>query len=224
MTSVLRIGIIDADQDIRFGRRLLIDSQDDCQVVFEDDSAESSKLRAPEAALDVLLIDHRVRGLDGVSLISKLIPIYQEYKVDMPPVIMTGAYYSYELLLASIAAGATDLVTLDSESQDLLKAIRSAAGSEQELDFQSLKSLLNHPESFVYETPNIDSSLALLDDKDTEILSCFMQCKDDNQISKELDVPKYRVRSTIKSILEKCSLATRAQLFLAAQNKVVNNG
>lgn len=224
MTSMLRIGIIDADQDIRFGRRLLIDSQDDCQVVFEDDSAESSKLRAPEAALDVLLIDHRVRGLDGVSLISKLIPIYQEYKVDMPPVIMTGAYYSYELLLASIAAGATDLVTLDSESQDLLKAIRSAAGSEQELDFQSLKSLLNHPESFVYETPNIDSSLALLDDKDTEILSYFMQCKDDNQISKELDVPKYRVRSTIKSILEKCSLATRAQLFLAAQNKVVNNG
>ncbi len=224
MTKVLRIGIIDADEDIRFGRRLLIDSQADCQVVFEDDSAESSKLRAPEAALDALLIDHRVRGLDGVSLISRLIPIYRENKVDMPPVIMTGAYFSYELLLASIAAGATDLVTLESEPQDLLKAIRSAARSEQEIDFQSLKSLINHPEAFEYQTPNIDTSLAVLSDKETEVLRCFMQSKDDDEISKELDIPKYRVRSIIKSLLEKCTLATRAQLFLAAHSKVVNNG
>jgi DNA-binding NarL/FixJ family response regulator len=224
VTKVLRIGIIDADEDIRFGRRLLIDSQADCQVVFEDDSAESSKLRAPEAALDALLIDHRVRGLDGVSLISRLIPIYRENKVDMPPVIMTGAYFSYELLLASIAAGATDLVTLESEPQDLLKAIRSAARSEQEIDFQSLKSLINHPEAFEYQTPNIDTSLALLSEKETEVLRCFMQSKDDDEISKELDIPKYRVRSIIKSLLEKCILATRAQLFLAAHSKVVNNG
>lgn len=224
MTKVLRIGIIDADEDIRFGRRLLIDSQADCQVVFEDDSAESSKLRAPEAALDALLIDHRVRGLDGVSLVSRLIPIYRENKVDMPPVIMTGAYFSYELLLASIAAGATDLVTLESEPQDLLKAIRSAARSEQEIDFQSLKSLINHPDAFEYQTPNIDTSLALLSEKETGVLRCFMQSKDDDEISKELDIPKYRVRSIIKSLLEKCNLATRAQLFLAAHSKVVNNG
>jgi DNA-binding NarL/FixJ family response regulator len=221
---VLRIGIIDADEDIRFGRRLLIDSQEDCQVVFEDDSAESSIIRVPDAALDVLLIDHRVRGLDGVSLISKLILAYQENKVDMPPVILTGAYFSYELLLASIAAGATDLVTLDSESLDLLKAIRSAASSDQEIDFQSLKSLINHPEAFEYQTPSIGVSLGLLSEKESEVFRCFMQCKDDDLISTELDMPKYRVRSTIKMILEKYSLATRAQLFISAQNKVANNG
>jgi DNA-binding NarL/FixJ family response regulator len=224
VTNVLRIGIIDADEDIRFGRRLLIDSQEDCQVVFEDDSAESSIIRVPDAALDVLLIDHRVRGLDGVSLISKLIPAYQENKVDMPPVILTGAYFSYELLLASIAAGATDLVTLDSQSLDLLKAIRSAASSDQEIDFESLKSLINHPEAFEYQTPSIGVSLGLLSEKESEVFRCFMQCKDDDLISTELDMPKYRVRSTIKMILEKCSLATRAQLFISAQNKVANNG
>lgn len=224
MTKMLRIGIIDADEDIRFGRRLMIDSQDDCQVVFEDDSADSSKVRAPEAALDVLLIDHRVRGLDGVSLISKLIPAYLENKVDMPPVILTGAYFSYELLMASISAGATDLVTLDSQSGDLLKAIRSAAGSDQEIDFESLKSLINHPEALEYQTPNLGASLGLLSEKEHEVFRCFMQYKDDEAISKELDIPKYRVRSTIKSILGKCSLATRAQLFISAQNNVVNNG
>jgi DNA-binding NarL/FixJ family response regulator len=220
---MLRIGIIDADEDIRFGRRLLIDSQEDCQVVFEDHTADSSLLRAPEAALDVLLIDHRVRGLDGVSLISKLIPAYQEHKVDMPPVILTGAYFSYELLLASIAAGATDLVTLESQSLDLLKAIRSAVGSEQEIDFAALKSLINRPEAFEYMAPNIDASLGLISEKESEVFQCFMQCKDDEVISKELDMPKYRVRSSIKSILEKCSLATRAQLFLAAQNIISQN-
>ena len=221
MTDKLRIGIIDADEDIRFGRRLLIDSQEDCQVVFEDDSADTSKLRAPEASLDVLIIDHRVRGLDGVALISQLIPIYLENKVDMPPVIMTGAYFSHELLMASIAAGATDLVTLESGPQDLLKAIRSAVGTEQEVDFQTLKSLINKQEGFDYQAPNIHVSLGQLSDKESQVLSCFMKCMDDEEISQKLDTPKYRVRVAIKSILEKCSLATRAQLFLSAQ-AVVN--
>ena len=116
MTEVLRIGLIDADADIRFGRRMLIDSQDDCKVVFEEENATDALLRAPEALIDVLVIDHRVRGLDGIALIERLIPLYHEANSEVPAIILTGPYFSYELLLASIAAGATDLVTLDSES------------------------------------------------------------------------------------------------------------
>lgn len=220
MPSDLRIGIIDADADIRFGRKMLIDSQDDCTVVFEEDSAEGAKIRAPQAALDVLLIDHRVRGMDGVELISKLIPIYQEENVDMPPVILTGAYFSYELLLASVAAGATDLVTLDSDSADLLKAIKSASSSEREIDFKSLKSLIERGQEFEYQVPNIVASLGLLTEKENQVLGHFLKCKDDDEIAKDFDLPKYRVRATMKAIQEKCLVATRAQLFLAAQASI----
>ena len=215
MSNLLRVGLIDADADIRFGRRMMIDSQEDCKVVFEEETAQGALDRAPEALLDVLVIDHRVRGMDGITLISKLVPVYQQNNSDVPSIILTGPYFSYELLLASIAAGATDLVTLDSNSDELLKAIRSSASSEDVIDFASLNSLVSRTKGVQFDVPDILVKLGGLVEHEPEVLKRFKQGLDDEQIAGALNIPKYRVRQSIKSILDKCSLATRAQLYLA---------
>lgn len=224
MASSLRIGLIDADADIRFGRRMLIDSQEDCKVVFEEDNAAEALVRAPEALIDVLVIDHRVRGLDGIALVEKLIPLYHNANSEVPAIILTGPYFSYELLLASIAAGATDLVTLDSDSGELLKAIRSSAASEDSLDFDSLRGLMNRAKSVEFDVPDILVKLGTLDEKESEVLAQFKAGLDDDQIAAALGTPQYRVRQALKSILAKCSLATRAQLFLAINAADGKNG
>jgi DNA-binding NarL/FixJ family response regulator len=215
MSNLLRVGLIDADADIRYGRRMMIDSQEDCKVVFEEETAQGALDRAPEALLDVLVIDHRVRGMDGITLISKLVPVYQQNNSDVPSIILTGPYFSYELLLASIAAGATDLVTLDSNSDELLKAIRSSASSEDVIDFASLNSLVSRTKGVQFDIPDILVKLGGLVEHEPEVLERFKQGLDDEQIAGALNIPKYRVRQSIKSILDKCSLATRAQLYLA---------
>ena len=224
MSEVLRIGLIDADADIRFGRRMVIDSQADCKVVFEEESAADALVRAPEALIDVLVIDHRVRGLDGIALVEKLIPLYHEANSDVPAIILTGPYFSYELLLASIAAGASDLVTLDSESGELLKAIRSCGASEDVIDFDSLRSLVNRTKGVEFDVPDILVKLGTLDDKEAAILEQFKAGLDDDAIARSIDIPKYRVRQAMKLILAKCSLATRAQLFLAINAADGKNG
>lgn len=224
MSEILRIGLIDADADIRFGRRMLIDSQDDCKVVFEEEQGADALLRAPEALIDVLVIDHRVRGMDGIALVEKLVPLYHSANSDVPAIILTGPYFSYELLLAAIAAGATDLVTLDSTSAELLKSIRSAAVSEDVLDFESLRSLMARARGVEFDVPDILVKLGTLDEKESAVLAEFKTGSDDDQIAKALDTPKYRVRQAMKAILEKCSLATRAQLFLAVNAADGKNG
>lgn len=224
MTNTLRIGLIDADADIRFGRRMLIDSQEDCKVVFEEENAADALVRAPEALIDVLVIDHRVRGLDGIALVEKLIPLYHAANSDVPAIILTGPYFSYELLLSSIAAGATDLVTLDSDSGELLKAIRSSVANEDILDFDSLRSLMNRAKGVEFDVPDILVKLGTLDEKESAVLAQFKAGLDDDQIAGAVDTPKYRVRQAMKSILTKCSLATRAQLFLAINAADGKNG
>lgn len=224
MTETLRIGLIDADADIRFGRRMLIDSQEDCKVVFEEENGFDALVRAPEALIDVLVIDHRVRGLDGIALVEKLIPIYHEANSDLPSIILTGPYFSYELLLASIAAGAADLVTLDSDSGELLKAIRSSVVSEDVLDFDSLRSLMSRAKGVEFDVPDILVKLGTLEEREYEVLTQFKAGLDDDAIARAIDVPKYRVRQAMKSILAKCSLATRAQLFLAINATDGKNG
>mgnify|MGYP000688707760 FL=1 len=142
----------------------------------------------------------------------------------MPAIILTGPYFSYELLLASIAAGATDLVTLDSSSGELLKAIRSSAISEDSLDFASLRSLMAKAKGVEFDVPDILVKLGTLDEKEAQILEQFKLGLDDDEIARAVDVPKYRVRQAMKSILAKCSLATRAQLFLAVNAADGKNG
>ena len=224
MVDQIRVGIVDADEDIRFGRRLLIDSQDDCKVVFEEESANGALERAPEALLDVLIIDHRVRGLDGISLIEKLIPLYQSANNTVPAIILTGPYFSYELLLASVSAGATDLVTLDSDSGELLKSIRSAMSKDQDLDFDSLSQLVKRAKETSFSFQDILVNLGGLDERESQVLQEFRDGHDDDSIAKKLDLPKYRVKKAIDSILAKCSLATRAQLFLAINSTDGKNG
>ena len=224
MVEQIRVGIVDADEDIRFGRRLLIDSQEDCKVVFEEESATGALERAPEALLDVLIIDHRVRGLDGISLIEKLIPLYQSANNAVPAIILTGPYFSYELLLASVSAGATDLVTLDSDSGELLKSIRSSMSKDDELDFESLRQLVKRAKETAFSFQDILVDLGGLDEREAQVLEQFRNGQDDDAISKKLEIPKYRVRKALDSILAKCSLATRAQLFLAINSTDGKNG
>lgn len=224
MVDQIRVGIVDADEDIRFGRRLLIDSQEDCKVVFEEESASGVLERAPDALLDVLIIDHRVRGLDGISLIEKLIPLYQSENSAVPAIILTGPYFSYELLLASVSAGATDLVTLDSDSGELLKSIRSAMSKHDELDFESLMQLVKRAKETGFSFQDILVNLGGLDDREAQVLEQFRNGQDDDAISVTLDLPKYRVKKALDSILTKCSLATRAQLFLAINSTDGKNG
>ncbi len=224
MSNQIRVGIVDADEDIRFGRRLLIDSQEDLRVVFEEENASGAIERAPQALLDVLIIDHRVRGLDGISLIEKLIPIYQSANNKVPAIILTGPYFSYELLLASVSAGATDLVTLDSDSAELLKSIRSSMSRDDELDFESLGQLVKRANETDFSFRDILVNLGNLDEREAQVLQEFRKGRNDDEIAMKLDLPKYRVRKAIESILTKCSLATRAQLFLAINSTDGRNG
>lgn len=224
MSDQIRVGIIDADADIRHGRRLMIDTQSDCKVVFEEENAFEAIERAPDALIDVLIIDHRVRGLDGIKLVEKIIPRYHELGLKLPSIILTGPYFSRELLLASIAAGASDLVTLDSDSSELLKAIRNSKAKDDYLDFETLKALLSASSGVEFQVPDILVKLGYLTENEPQILTEFLSGKSDEEIASLLDMPKYRVRQALNSVLIKCNLATRAQLFLAVNNSERKNG
>lgn len=224
MTDQIRVGVIDADADIRHGRRLMIDAQEDCKVVFEEENAIEAIERAPEALIDVLVVDHRVRGLDGFKLVEKIVPRYHELGTEVPAIILTGPYFSRELLLASIAAGAADLVTLDSDSAELLKAIRTSKAKDEALDFASLKALIEGSPDTKFEVPDILVKLGNLNEAEPAVLDAFKTGKDDDAIAELLQIPKYRVRKALSSILQKCGLATRAQLFLAVNYSDRKNG
>jgi DNA-binding NarL/FixJ family response regulator len=215
MAIELRVGLVDGNADIRFGRRQVIDSQPDLKVVFEDSSAPDALMRAPEALIDVMVIDHRLRGGDGLWLTSRLIERYLADGSKIPAIITTGAYYTDELQLACIRAGATDLVTQDTSPEELLKAIRSTAAKSDEPDFAALKLFLQRVDQNREASSDFLLRLGELSDREAEVLDLFAAGVDQVEVAARLETPKYRVRQILESAQRKCGFATLAQLFLA---------
>jgi DNA-binding NarL/FixJ family response regulator len=211
----LRIGLIDGDEDIRFGRRQIIDSQTDLKVVLEDGILESALERVPAALIDVLVIDHRLRGGDGITLATRLIERYLADGAKIPSIIMTGSYFSDELQLASMRAGATDLVTQDSRPEELLKAIRSTASKDDQPDYVELRKFLDRMQHTKIASPEFLMKLGDLTEKEKWVLDLFASGVPQDAVAAELDAPKYRVRQILQSAQRKCGFATLSQLFLA---------
>lgn len=211
----LRIGLIDGDEDIRFGRRQIIDSQSDLKVVLEDGSYQSALERAPEALIDVLVIDHRLRGGDGMSLCRDLIEKYLSDDSKIPAIIMTGPYFSDDLKLASMRAGASELVTQDARPEALLRAIRSTAAKDDQPDYVALRDFLDRMQHSKIASPEFLMKLGALTEKEKWVLDLFASGMSQDDVAAELDAPKYRVRQILQSAQRKCGFATLSQLFIA---------
>lgn len=211
----LRIGLIDGDEDIRFGRRQIIDSQSDLKVVLEDGSYQSALERAPEALIDVLVIDHRLRGGDGMSLCRDLIEKYLGDDSKIPAIIMTGPYFSDDLKLASMRAGASELVTQDARPEALLRAIRSTAAKDDQPDYVALRDFLDRMQHSKIASPEFLMKLGDLTEKEKWVLDLFASGMSQDDVAAELDAPKYRVRQILQSAQRKCGFATLSQLFIA---------
>jgi DNA-binding NarL/FixJ family response regulator len=211
----LRIGLIDGDEDIRFGRRQIIDSQHDLKVVLEEGDFESALHRAPEALIDVLVIDQRLRGGDGMALAKGLIGRYLDEDSKIPAIILTGSYFSDELHLAALRSGASDLVTQEARPEELLKAIRSTAVKDDQPDYPKLRVFLDRMQHAKVASPDFLLKLGDLTEKEKWVLDLFASGVSQDDVAVELDAPKYRVRQILQSAQRKCGFATLSQLFIA---------
>ncbi len=103
------------------------------QVVYEESQALQALETVPDLLVDAIVIDHRLQGMDGVSLAKELVARISAQAQRIPAVIITGSYFTFELLMASIRAGATELVTQDSPASELLDAIRKSRRSQADV-------------------------------------------------------------------------------------------
>ena len=215
MANELRVGLVDGDALIRGGRRMVIDSQPDLRVVFEEENGLKALERIPNLLIDVLVIDHRLKGIDGVELANRLVEALTQTQQPVPRILMTGPYFSRELLMTSIRAGATNLVTQDQGPDELVLGIRSAAAKDVEPNFTELLEFLNESNAEHLGAQVFLMRLGELTEKEQAVLDLFEATMSSDQIAAALDMPKYRVKQIFDKVIRRCGLATRSQLFLA---------
>jgi DNA-binding NarL/FixJ family response regulator len=224
MANELRIGLLDGDPSIKSGRRMVIDSQPDFRVVYEEENALTALERIPDLLIDVLVIDHRLKGIDGIEFSTRLIENLTSAQQPVPKIIITGPYFSHELQLASIRSGATELVTMEQGPEALIAAIRAASTGGGEPDFELLLQYLNDSDAIHLGSQVFLMRLGELSEKEQAVLDLFEAMTPFEQIAETLDLQRYRVRQIFEKVMRRCGFATRSQLYLALFEAGKGNG
>jgi len=196
----------------------LIDSQEDMKVVYEESIAAKALEVLPELLVDVVVIDHRLQGMDGVSLSKQLIARLSASEQRLPTIVITGAYFTSELLMASIRAGATELVTQDASSADLLDAIRKSRRNMVDVKLKPFASFLDTTAYEPVVAVDYLLNLAQLSAEEKELVDALALAEDLDEIVKNLGLSRSRIRELLENTMRTFGCATIEQLYLVIRD------
>jgi NarL family two-component system response regulator YdfI len=203
-----RILIADDHLIIRQGLRLILETEDDFDLVGEAaDGAEALQLCATLHP-NVVLMDLRMPGMDGITAIEKL----RQTRPEIAVVILT-TFNEDELMLRGLRAGAKGFLLKDTNRQALFDAIRAAARGETLLKPEIMVRLLN-----VASAPTAAAPFNLTE-REKEILAAVAKGKRSKEIAVQLNITERTVKAHLASIYQKFGVDSRAgAIAVAAQN------
>ena len=213
--NILRVGICNPNSSIRFGKSMLINSQQDMQVVFEASSSDEVLAAIENLTLDVLIIDHRLSGNDGTWLVRTINKEFFDREEWPPTMIVTAPFFAVDLDIAVMRAGAADFVVEESGAEQLLAAIRNSSLVDQSLDISALNQLFEGVALAKSNDAQFNLAIETLEPNALAVLEAFASGLDDKQIAESLSFSVIRVRQLFRRILIHFAFATRAQLALA---------
>ena len=184
-------------------------------VVFE--AADSGELLAAlqELTLDVLLIDHRLSGVNGVELVTAVNQLF--FSLNEMPVrmVVTAPYFTPELDIAVIRSGASDFVAEESGPELLLSTIREVSFGAQESFYLALRDQFIGSGVKLNPSAGFSYTFEHLSDAEKEVVSGFVDGYTDSEIAKSLGSSMREVRDYFEAIKIRFGFATRAQMALA---------
>ena len=212
MATRIRVGLLAADEDVRQGRAQLIDSFRDFQVVFEDGDGQSALNRLSDATIDLLVVNHRLKTIDGVSVVSQLV----ETSTNRPKIIMTGPFMSDELTVDAAKAGALATITMDAGAKDFIATMRRVRDFDDQKELAALVAAANRFRSGGGQLTLGNRDFAALTEKQRLIIELYAKGLTDSQSNVKLRIKPETQAKYLQSIFDNLNLKTRSQLVLAA--------
>lgn len=208
MAGKTKLLIVDDHAIVRRGLQSFLDMHCDFEVVGEAESGEDSVDKARELRPDIILMDVRMPGINGIEACRLILEEQPEIKI-----IMLTSYTDEESVMASILAGAKGYILKKVDTEILVRDLERVTRGESLLDpavtqqvFEKIKSLTK---STSYD--DVMKKLDQLTDQEKRILSLVAKGKTNKEIAEELFISYKTVRNYVTSILTKLNMSNRTQ-------------
>jgi DNA-binding NarL/FixJ family response regulator len=211
-----RILLVDDQELLRMGFRMVLEAQDDLEVVGEaGDGAEAVALTR-QLEPDVVLMDVRMPGMDGVQATRELVD-----GGSASHVIILTTFDLDEYAHAALRAGASGFLLKDAPTADLLSAIRAVASGDAVVAPSTTRRLLA---TIAHQLPIAETDAALpeltaLTPREHEVLIAVARGLSNAEIADELVLSEATVKTHVGRVLAKLALRDRVQIVIYAYDR-----
>ena len=217
MTRTLRIALVDDQDLVRSGFRMILDAQKDMCVVGQASDGVGVLPMVKATQPDIVLMDIRMPTLDGISATHAVLDSHPDLKV-----LILTTFDLDDYLVAAMRAGASGFLLKDSTAPELLAGIRAVARGDSVVAPSATRRLLKRwfaptgpaapSEPGTVHTESIDA----LSDREKEIVTLVGRAMSNAEIAQHLVLAESTIKSHLNRILHKLELRDRAQLIVLA--------
>lgn len=202
MTDPIRVLIADDHAVVRQGVRRFLELQPGIEVVGEASSGDEARALAPGAKPDVVIMDLRMPGGDGLSAIRALARSQPEARI-----LVLSSYVDEADVFAAVEAGAAGYMLKDVSPEALVEAVRQVHAGQTPLHPSAAARLIHRG------TPQAPEGLT---PRELDVLRLLAEGFANKQIARRLGVAEKTVKTHVSSILSKLGVQDRTQAALAA--------
>jgi NarL family two-component system response regulator YdfI len=203
---MIRILIADDHEVVRDGLRLVLETEEDFEVVGEAGDGARAVQLAEELKPDVILMDLRMPGMDGLQAIEKIRSGWPEIAV----VILT-TYNEDDLMVRGLRAGARGFLLKDTNRQTLFHSLRAAARGEALFLPDIIARVMNQQVSA--EKRGATSPLT---ERELEVLRAAARGERSKEIALHLGISERTVKAHLDSVYNKLGVDSRTAAVATA--------
>ena len=229
----IRVLLVDDQPLIRLGFRMVLEGEPDLDVVGEADDGAGAIARTDELAPDVVIMDVRMPGMDGIAATERIVA-----RSPGTRVLIVTTFDLDEYAFAALRAGASGFLLKNAPPAELVRAIRTVAAGDAIVEPRVTRRLLDlfggqlpadgtsaptasHP----VRDPRSDPRLAPLTDREAEVFTAIARGLSNAEICSALYLSESTVKTHVGRILMKLGLRDRIHaVVLGYETGVVTPG
>jgi DNA-binding NarL/FixJ family response regulator len=207
---MIKVLVVDDQQLVRAGFRVILDSEPDLVVVGEAEDGAQALRQNRELQPDVVLMDIRMPNMDGLEAARRIIT------ASPARVLILTTFGADEYVYGALQAGASGFMLKDTPPEQLIAAVRAAAAGNALIDASVTRRFISQFAKAVRPTVATPSELELLTSRELEVLRLLTQGLSNSEIAATLIVEESTVKTHVSRILMKLGLRDRVQAVILA--------
>lgn len=208
----IRVAVTDDQALVRGGFTMVLNHQPDIEVVAEAGTGEEAIDIAREHRPDVMLMDIRMPGMDGLEATTRIIE-----EADWPVrILIVTTFDPDEYIYRALRAGASGFVLKDTRPEDLVSAVRIVAEGGALLSPSITRRLIGRFADQLAVDSTLAAKLNELTDREREVFLSLARGLNNQEISESLFIGAATVKTHVSNILSKLGVRDRAQAVVFA--------